>query len=181
MNYNNNWLRERYNAGEQLKYLFFWGHQPSADGSVTKSCFSQWWVSPFTVDGITYKTAEHWMMAGKARLFNDAEILEEILQADSPAEAKQLGRKVRDFDAASWDQHKFTLVVDGNFHKFSQQEPLRTFLANTGDRVLAEASPRDAIWGIGMGASNPNVENPLLWKGQNLLGYALMETRDKLK
>ncbi len=181
MKYNNNWLREKYNAGEQIKYLFFWGHQPSADGSVTKSCFSQWWQSPFTVDGLTYKTAEHWMMAGKARLFNDPEMLEAILQAETPAEAKKLGRNVRDFNPANWDQHKFELVVKGNYHKFSQQEPLRTFLVNTGDRVLVEASPRDAIWGIGMGASNPNVENPQLWKGHNLLGYALMEARDQLK
>lgn len=38
----------------------------------------------------------------------------------------------------------------------------------------------DRIWGIGMGKDNPNVENPLKWRGKNLLGFALTEVRDKL-
>jgi predicted NAD-dependent protein-ADP-ribosyltransferase YbiA (DUF1768 family) len=50
---------------QENKYLFFWGHQPNKDGSISKTCFSQWWLSSFDVDGITYKTAEHWMMAKK--------------------------------------------------------------------------------------------------------------------
>jgi predicted NAD-dependent protein-ADP-ribosyltransferase YbiA (DUF1768 family) len=38
-------------SGVRVKYLFFWGHRPSADGRVTASCLSQWWPAPFTVDG----------------------------------------------------------------------------------------------------------------------------------
>jgi ribA/ribD-fused uncharacterized protein len=181
MKYNNSWLTEKYNANEKIKFLFFWGHQPSKDGSITKTCFSQWWVSPFEVDGITYQTAEHWMMAGKARLFNDDANLEKILKSSTPAVAKKLGRAVKNFDPAVWDRHKFELVVNGNFHKFSQQETLKTFLLNTADRVIVEASPVDNVWGIGMAADHASIENPLLWKGQNLLGYALMEVRDQLQ
>ena len=181
MKYNNDWLRDKYNSGEQLKYIYFWGHQPSKDGIITKTCLSQWWMSPFKVDGITYPTAEHWMMAGKARLFNDTSIIEKILQAGTPGAVKQLGREIKNFDPAIWDEQKFNIVVTGNWHKFSQHKDLKTFLLNTGDRVLVEASPVDAIWGIGMATDHADVTNPLLWKGQNLLGYALMEVRDKLQ
>lgn len=181
MNYNNKWLIAKYEAKEKIKFLFFWGHRPSADGSVTQSCFSQWWPSAFTIDDITYKTAEHWMMAGKARLFGDNITLEKILQANTPDQAKKLGREVKNFDAATWDAHKFDLVVTGNYHKFSQHPDMKTFLLNTQDRILVEASPMDRIWGIGMAASNENVENPLQWRGHNLLGYALMAARDQLK
>ncbi len=181
MKYDNNWLIAKYQAKEKIKFLFFWGHRPSADGSVTQSCFSQWWHAPFTVDGITYKTAEHWMMAGKARLFNDDVTLQRILLVNTPDEAKKLGREVKNFNAATWDAHKFDLVVNGNQHKFSQHPALKTFLLHTHERILVEASPMDRIWGIGMAASNEHVENPLQWRGHNLLGYALMVVRDQLK
>lgn len=180
MKYNNENIQTRFNQGEALKFLFFWGHQPNKDGSVGKGCFSQWWESEFTIDHIVYKTAEHYMMAEKARLFKDEEVLKEILAVDHPHDAKKLGRKVKNFDPAVWDDHKFQIVVDGNYAKFSQHEDLKEFLRNTGTRVLVEASPRDRIWGIGMGQSNENAPNPNLWRGHNLLGYALMEVRDKL-
>lgn len=179
--YNLTWLVDKIEKKERVKFLFFWGHQPSKDGSVTASCFSQWWHEGFTVDNIRYSTAEHWMMAKKAELFNDKEMLKEILIAKSPAEAKQLGRKIRNFDPTVWDEHCFEIVCEGNYHKFEQNTHLKDFLLDTKDRVIVEASPRDRIWGIGMGASNENAERPQFWRGKNLLGFALMETRDRLK
>lgn len=179
MKYTRNELISQFQKGAKLKYLLFWGHQPSADGSITKSCFSQWWQSPFEVKGIRYPTAEHWMMAKKAELF-DSEMINEILAAKSPSQAKKLGRMVKRFDAKIWDEHKFEFVVEGNFHKFNQNEALKTFLAGTGDKVLVEASPVDKIWGIGMAVDHPHAENPSLWKGENLLGFALMKVRDEL-
>ena len=85
MKYNLNWLLAQQNP---LKYLFFWGHRPSKDGTITKTCFSQWWESAFEVEGLIYNTAEHWMMAKKAKLFDDEEVFEKILKVKSPAEAK---------------------------------------------------------------------------------------------
>jgi len=181
MNYSREKLENRYNKGEVLKYIFFWGHTPNKDGSIGKSCFSQWWVSPFMVEGIVYKTAEHWMMAEKARLFNDAHALNKIIACNHPNEAKKWGRKVKNFDPKLWDVHKYETVVKGNYHKFSQDKGLKTFLLNTNDRIIVEASPLDAIWGIGMAQSNANSDNPNLWKGENLLGFALMEVRDLFK
>jgi ribA/ribD-fused uncharacterized protein len=181
MRYNLKWLIEKYNAGENLEYCFFWGHQPSKDGSIQKTCFSQWWAGhSFEVDGQVYPTAEHWMMAGKARLFLDEEMLELILKAGTPLEAKKLGRKVRNFDQAIWKAHRFEIVKTGNIHKFSQHEDLKAFLLNTNNQIIVEASPRDRIWGIGMGAKNEKALHPPQWRGQNLLGFVLMAVRGEL-
>ncbi len=120
------------------------------------------------------------MMAEKARLFKDEEILAQILEVEPPHEAKKLGRKVQNFNPKIWDEHKFQVVVKGNLAKFSQDEKLKSFLLKTNNRIIVEASPRDRIWGIGMGQSNEKALNPNLWRGHNLLGYALMEVRDQL-
>jgi len=167
--------------GERPKYLFFWGHTPPADGSVSKACFSQWFSSPFAIDGLHYPTAEHFMMAAKARLFGDRDIEEKILKPSHPKQAKELGRKVRDFDEATWIRERYRLVVEGNLAKFSQNAELRQFLLGTGKRVLVEASPHDRIWGIGLAADHPDAEKPAGWKGLNLLGFALMEVREALQ
>jgi ribA/ribD-fused uncharacterized protein len=168
-------------AGERVKYLFFWGHRPERDGSVGKGCLSQWWPVTFAEGGDTYASAEHYMMAGKARLFGDEEAREKILVAGTPGEAKKLGRLVRGFDEVAWAAARFDLVVAANVAKFSQHPELREYLLNTGDRVLVEASPRDRIWGIGMGASNPAAADPASWRGLNLLGFALTHARERLR
>ena len=169
------------NIAAESKFLFFWGHQPNEDGSISKTCFSQWWLSSFEVDNVTYKTAEHWMMAKKAELFKDHAVLEKILQAKSPAEAKKLGRQVMNYHENLWLAARFEIVKEGNHHKFSQNPELKTFLLNTKNRILVEASPVDAIWGIGMAGDHKDVMNPEKWRGLNLLGFALMEVRDELE
>jgi ribA/ribD-fused uncharacterized protein len=181
MKYHLEWLISKAEKGENLKYLFFWGHHPKKDGSIGESCFSQWWQSAFSVQGISYATAEHWMMAEKARLFSDEVTLQKILQASTPAEAKKLGREVQHFHPEPWEDKKYEIVRIGNYHKFAQHTDLKAFLLNTGERILVEASPVDSIWGIGMAKDNPDIENPIAWKGQNLLGFALMEVRDELR
>jgi ribA/ribD-fused uncharacterized protein len=180
MIFNKNGLIQKYPDPEDIPFLFFWGHQPSKDGSITKSCFSQWWVAPFEVDGNVYQTAEHWMMVGKARLFGDETAAAKIFAAGTPAAAKEGGRLVKDFVPEVWDKHKFEMVVAGNWHKFSQHVALKEFLLNTGEQVLVEASPMDKIWGIGMAGDHPDARNPVKWEGENLLGFALMEVRKKL-
>lgn len=166
--------------GAAVKWLMFWGHQTQADGSVGKGCLSQWWPCSFIIDGIEYASAEHWMMAAKARLFDDFDAVPAILAAGTPAEAKKLGRLVRGFDEDAWTARRFELVVEGNVAKFGQDEALREFLLGTANRVLVEASPRDRIWGIGLGAANERATDPSAWRGLNLLGFALMEARDRL-
>jgi ribA/ribD-fused uncharacterized protein len=181
MHYSTEWLLDQLAQDIRVKYLFFWGHQPSKDGIVTKSCLSQWWAADFVVAGTTYRSTEHWMMAEKARLFNDTAILEQIVVAKSPAEAKKLGREIAGFVPEKWEESKYEIVKTGNLHKFGQHRDLAKFLLSTGDRVLVEASPVDTIWGIGLAADAPDAANPARWQGPNLLGFALMEVRDQLR
>lgn len=180
MIYNIDELRKAYNEGKKFKFVFFWGHTPIKDGSVDKSCLSQWWMCPFTVEGTQYSCAEQFMMAEKARLFNDDEMLESILKAKHPKELKAFGRAVRNFDNDIWDKECYSIVKRASLAKFSQNPKLTDYLKLTKNRILVEASPRDRIWGIDMGQSNPEAENPVKWQGRNLLGFALMETRDEL-
>ncbi len=167
-------------TGARPKYLLFWGHRPESSGRVGSGSLSQWWPAEFTVDGVTYATAEHWMMAGKARLFGDEAVLPQILRARTPAEAKKLGRLVKDFDEDRWAAARFELVVEGNTAKFGQNDALREYLLGTAQRVLVEASPLDRPWGIGLAADNERATDPEAWRGLNLLGFALMEARSRL-
>jgi ribA/ribD-fused uncharacterized protein len=120
-------------------------------------------------------------MAEKARLFGNDEVRQRIVAAKHPAEAKKLGREVTGFDPQVWDEQKYALVQAGNYQKFRQYPNLKEHLLNTGSRVLVEASPVDAIWGIGLATDHPDAMQPAKWPGQNLLGFALMEVRDQLR
>lgn len=102
------------------------------------------------------------------------------MRSNNPKEIKVLGRQVKNFDENIWKKNRYSIILNGNYAKFMQNEDLRLFLISTKDSILVEASPYDKIWGIGMSANNENIENPLLWRGLNLLGFALMEVRDEL-
>ncbi len=173
-------LTKAVQSGARVKYLHFWGHRPRPDGRIGASCLSQWWPSPFTVDGVEYATAEHWMMASKARLFGDAEAERKAVAASSPAQAKKIGRLVRGFDDAVWQRERFAIVAEGSVHKFAAHADLLAFLLGTGNLVLVEASPLDRVWGIGLAADDERAMDPARWRGPNLLGFALMAARERL-
>lgn len=166
--------------GLRPKYLFFWGHTPKKSGQVEKECLSQWYPAEFVVDGVRYSTAEHYMMAEKARLFGDEAVREKIIAAAHPSQAKNLGREVQGFTQSTWEQYRFDIVIQGNIAKFSQNPALKAFLLNTGNRILVEASPMDRIWGIGWSENDPQAQDPEQWRGLNLLGFALMAARSRL-
>jgi len=176
---NNEQLIAKLSQGEKVKYLYFWGHQ-SKKGKVTKSCFSQWYNSPFIENDINYLTAEHYMMHAKAQLFNDDNAATKVLLAKTPGEAKAIGREIKAFDEDKWLTHRFAIVVKANLAKFTYSTELKEFLLSTENRVLVEASPVDNIWGIGLAQDDPLAEHPSNWQGLNLLGYALMEVRSCL-
>ncbi|HET9959330.1 MAG TPA: NADAR family protein [Polyangiaceae bacterium] len=167
-------------AGGVADYTFFWGHGASPADGIGKNCLSQWYGSEFEIDGVRYATAEHYMMAEKARLFADTESVRAILAAPHPADAKRLGRSVRNFAESTWCEHRMRIVVRGNLAKFGQHAALLEFLRGTQDQVLVEASPADRVWGIGLDAGHPHAREPKQWRGLNLLGFALMEVRSAL-
>ena len=167
-------------AGERVEYLPFWGDTPPTDGRIGSHVLSQWFPHPFEHEGVRYRTAEHFMMAAKARLFADEVQLALILDAPTPAEAKSHGRSVRGFVSDIWDQSCVAIVRDGSVAKFGSTPEMTAYLVGTGRRVLVEASPRDRIWGIGAGRDDPSVGRPSQWSGRNLLGCALMQARAEL-
>ncbi|WIV57761.1 NADAR family protein [Amycolatopsis nalaikhensis] len=173
-------LTRALDAGKRFKYVYFWGHQPPRGGGVGSGCFSQWWPSPFELDGVRFATAEHYMMWRKARLFGDDEVAAQVLTARHPKQAKDFGRRVRGFDEATWTAHRFEIVVEGNAAKFGQHAELGRYLAGTGQRVLVEASPVDRVWGVGLAADDPRAGKPRAWRGLNLLGFALADVRAQL-
>lgn len=166
--------------GERVRFLFFWGHRPERDGQVGRGGLSQWWPSPFVVDGRTFATAEHYMMWRKAMLFDDDASAEKILRVGHPREAKELGRGVVGFDQRRWEAHRYEVVVTGSVAKFRQHPDLLHFLLATKDRVLVEASPLDRVWGTGLSAGDPGADDPARWRGLNLLGFALVKARQIL-
>lgn len=163
--------------GREFEFLPFYGHTPRADGRLSDACFSQWWRAGFFAGGVKYFTAEQFMMAEKARLFGDSEVLAEILREADPSKVKALGRKVRGYDDVRWGARRFDAVTEGSIAKFGSSVELRAYLLATGEKVLVEAAPRDQIWGIGLGRENPLVREPAKWRGRNLLGFALMRAR----
>jgi ribA/ribD-fused uncharacterized protein len=174
-------LIDAINSGAHFKYVFFWGHTSKAPGVLDKSCLSQWYPAPFNVDGVFYPTAEHWMMAEKARLFGDEQILDKILASAHPGEAKKLGRQVRGFVRKTWEKSREDIVTAGNLARFSQNPDLGDFLKATHNRVLVEASPQDLIWGIGLAEDSDDAPLPRRWPGENLLGFCLMRVREAIQ
>lgn len=152
------------------KYEYFWGGP-----------FSQWYLSEMQIDGVTFNCCEQYMMYMKAVFFNDITTSNEILKTESPREQKELGRKVEGFDSQLWDSVCFQIVYRGNYHKFTQNKDLKDILLRTKDRILVEASPQDKIWGVGLHESDILINNPMNWKGKNLLGWVLMLVRQELK
>ncbi len=96
-------------GGNSVKYLCFWGHTKSGSDTVSKCCLSQWFDAPFKLDDVTYSTAEHYMMAEKARLFDNHELANEIIQTSNPGKAKALGRKITGFSNTVWNQHRIDI------------------------------------------------------------------------
>ena len=156
------------------KFCFFWGEHPS-----------QWYPSPMVIYEVEYLCCEQYMMHQKALLFGDTEIAKQVMETRHPADQKKLGRQIKNFDKNEWDKVNLQIVYKGNYAKYTQNEELKQLLINTGDRLIVEASPEDRIWGIGLHENDPNVDNPMLWKGQNLLGWAItlvkQEILDQLK
>lgn len=165
---------------ENKDFVFFWKEYDDKP-FVTKKCLSQWYYAPFLVDNQWYSCAEQFMMAEKARLFGDLEILQRIIEEPDQQSIKKLGRMVRNFNENVWLQHRHEIIKRGNIAKFSQNEGLKSYLLATGSRILVEASPYDVIYGVGLEEHSMEILNPHMWKGQNLLGFALMEVRDILR
>ena len=141
---------------------------------------SNWYPSRFVCGGAAYSSMEQFMMHRKALCFNDERTASLILSSADPAEIKQLGRQVSGYDESTWNGVRQIIVYEGLLAKFSQNGDLLDKLFATNDDVLVECAVKDRIWGIGLSMDDHRRFDKTLWKGQNLLGYALMMARNAL-
>ena len=142
---------------------------------------SNWYLTDFVVDNIKFSSIEQFMMYKKAVCFSDREIAESILKTSDVAKIKELGRQVSGYQENIWNGVRQIIVYKGLIEKFSQNAMLKEQLKETKDSVLAECAVKDRIWGIGLSMNDPKRMDINQWKGQNLLGYALMMVREKLE
>lgn len=144
--------------------------------------YSNWYIIPFKDDnGTQYNCVEQYMMSQKALLFNDTVNYNKIMLSKSPKTQKALGRKVKNFNPELWSNKSYNIVLRGNYYKYSQNDSLSKVLLNTGDKTIAEASPYDKIWGIGLACNDKNALDMSKWKGTNKLGKVLMDVRYLLR
>ena len=158
---------------ETDKYVFFW------DGE-----FSNWYPcrhKNIRYKGLTFFNTEQAFMWEKAIFFGDMETAKQIVENPDPARCKKLGRLVKGFDAEKWSEVSYDIMVAVNYAKFSQNGILKNILLETEDKIIVEASPYDKIWGIGLHWEDDDCLDMAKWKGENLLGKALMCVRNKIK
>lgn len=153
------------------QFYLFW------DGSL-----SQWQPAGFRdIAGHEYNCCEQYMMHQKALLFKDMLAAKMIMEAPTPKMQKSLGRQIRGFDNKLWEKHRFSIVWQGNFLRFMNNQDQLDFLLSTGDKIIVEASPYDAIWGAGIDMHHPDIKKPEKWPGLNLLGEVHMSLRRVLQ
>lgn len=141
---------------------------------------SNWYLSEFTVDSISFSSMEQYMMYKKAVCFEDKETAAQILATNNTAEIKALGRIVANYNDHMWNGVRQIIVFKGLVAKFSQNNDLKQQLKATGTSLLAECAVNDKIWGIGLSMTDPQRLDTSKWEGQNLMGYALMMARNCL-
>ena len=142
---------------------------------------SNWYLSEFKVDSIQFSSMEQYMMYKKAIVFNDTKIAKEILETTDVSKIKALGRQVSNYNDTYWNGVRQIIIYKGLLEKFSRNEDLKKRLLNTGNDILAECAVQDKIWGIGLSMKDVNRWDMEKWRGENLLGFALMLVREELR
>ena len=158
-----------------MTVIGFYGTQGKYGG------FSNFYKADFVVNGQPFSCTEQYIMYQKAKLFGDMEIAERILTLINPVDMKRLGRQVKNYKDDWWEVNRFELCKIGIWAKFAQNDNLKNLLIETGNMIIAECSPYDRIWGIGLSINHPDVQNPERWRGRNVLGDILMDVRRELR
>ena len=141
---------------------------------------SQWYPSPFTIDGVRFVNCEQRMMYMKGKVFGDEEAMREVMLTEDPKRHKEIGRSVKNFDVDTWSAKAYQVVVEANYAKYSQNPELRQFLIDSGSRKFVECAPYDKIWGNGLNITQSLQSPEAMWEGTNLLGKAIMDVREMI-
>lgn len=159
-----------------MKYIICF-HNPDEENG----WFSNWYPSDFELGEIRFSSMEQYMMYEKAVIFHDMDMAQKILSENDVAKIKQYGRQVAQYNETIWNGLRQIVVYRGLLAKFSQNAKLGMKLKKTEDAILAECAVHDRIWGIGLSMQDPCRFDMEKWRGQNLLGFALMQVREQLQ
>jgi ribA/ribD-fused uncharacterized protein len=116
-------------------------------------------------------------MYRKAKYFGDDDICQRILSEPSAAKQKRLGKCIKGFNQMAWNDVSQNVMYEALMAKFTQNVHLKTALIASYPKRMAEASPYDRHWGIGIGIHHPSISQPSKWPGKNILGKILMNVR----
>lgn len=174
----------RYKMRETSTHIYFYGGPGS-----------QWHCGSFSValprvverdgqrrlvksdDVRTFNCAEQAQMADKASIFNDLVRLKLIMEEPEPYKQKKLGRDVTPFVDEVWAKLRPIVVTINNVAKFSQNDDYFEWIMSTGEKTFVEGSYKDTIFGVGIDWADPRIENEANWRGTNILGHCLHDTR----
>mmetsp|Transcript_11350 Transcript_11350/g.19836 ORF Transcript_11350/g.19836 Transcript_11350/m.19836 type:complete len:170 (-) Transcript_11350:129-638(-) len=140
-------------------------HEPSAvlvlEHTDNNGYLSNWARSTFELDGRVFTSAEQYIMWSKATLMGDQESAENIMGTQNPAQQKKLGRAVHPWKRKIWARHMEDVQLCAAMAKFGQnRELLGAWLVRTFPKRLAEASPSETVFGIGLAPSDPHAQEP---------------------
>ena len=140
------------------------------------------WAVEIEFNNTMYNSAKQAISAELAKVFNDQENLQKIMTAESPEEVNyDLDDVPGEAAQDKWNDNIKQLIYDVNIAKFNQYPELVTRLLETKTAVLGAYIPNDNLIGIGLSLDNIQSKNPINWTGQNLLGKALMDIREKFR
>lgn len=161
---------------EHPEFIGFW-HEYDEYG-----CLSNWYRTDFEYAGQHFVSVEQFMMYHKLMTFRQYDLADRVMKTEDPAEAKKIGRTHFDnFDDKLWTRISSTIVRRGVKAKFVQNPDLMKELLSTGNAVLAECSPYDKVWGIGLAPDDERIYDTRKWDGKNKLGRILMILREEFR
>ena len=141
---------------------------------------SNWYISPFDLDGQHYTAVEQYIMYRKCILFGDKQSASAVMATDNTATQQEIGRNAKGYIPKVWEGIRQMVVLKGLLEKFTQNEDLKQKLLETGDAWLVECAGSDKIWACGVRLNDEKRFDTANWTGQNILGFALMEVRGML-
>ena len=162
-------------SGQEVDAYFF--HRPEEPHGY----LSNWYTSPFDLDGMHFSSVEQYIMYRKCMIFGDETSAKAVLATEDTAAQQAIGRKAAGYIGSVWAGMRQMVVLRGLMAKFSQNEDLKQKLLDTGDAYFVECAGSDKIWACGIRLNDDKRFDASNWTGDNILGFALMEVREMLR
>lgn len=142
---------------------------------------SNWYNSPFDLDGMHFSSVEQYIMYQKCITFGDTESAKAVMATDDPARHQTIGKAASGYNDKVWAGMRQLVAMRALYAKFTQNPELRQKLLDTGDAYLVECAYSDTTWACGIRLSDDKRHDISNWRGTNILGFALMEVRERIR